>query len=170
MKVLPLKEVPHFGQNFRPRETDRYVCVDCNTLFPDWTLFSIRRIILQGLKYLKLSGCYHRGTCLIDRWLPGNCSCPSSATEASRQKHFPLIKSWLLEVWIYFDDILIQNWRPNIIFDGVWWSLDRYRALFDHGVSYIFWKLWPTAFRFRFPKVNLGKVYISQVYFSQTSR
>ena len=89
-------------------------------------LGSKRRIILRELKYLRLSSCYLRGTCLIDRSLPGNC-CLSSATKGSRQEHFLFIKScfrgsnsytkqyWDLPVenrmtkWAEYDNSIIIN-------------------------------------------------------------
>ena len=36
-------------------------------------------------------------------------------------------------------------------------SLGSYRASVDHGTWYIFWMLWPTAFRCQFPKYTFRK-------------
>ena len=51
-------------------------------------------------------------------------------------------------VWIYVHDQYIRI--VKYIFHTLFHT--DIRVLKDHGTCYIFWKLWPTAFRFHFPK------------------
>ena len=48
--------------------------------------------------------------------------------------------------------------------------LCHYRASVDKGTWYIFWKLWPTAFRLRFPKCIFPKCTFLKCSFAKCTR
>ena len=50
-------------------------------------------------------------------------------------------------VWSVSPSVTLSGFHRVCVF------LDRYRALVDHGTSYIFWKLWTKAYRLYFLKV-----------------
>ena len=52
-----------------------------------------------------------------------------------------------VQIFRYASWLFGQSIRHTFIFFTVSVSLNHYRATADHGMSYVFWKLWPTAFR-----------------------
>ena len=81
---------------------------------------------------------------------------------------FDLLKVYFPKVCfpkVYFSKVCF----PKVYFSvSMSVSLDCYRASVDHGMWYIFQKLWPTdfdLFKVYFPKVCFPKVYFSKVCF-----